>query len=111
MKDQNAKFFAENIYLWEKLKNPVCPYCGDASVLKEIPVETYELQIENIRLKEELERVSLLKREIRSNNRMFPNFNSSSAAPSTSNSVTPINSVAGKNRVMLGTFLVRGRGL
>lgn len=71
LKRQNIRYFAENVYLREKLRNPICTICGDASECKEIPVEAFQLQVENIRLREELQRLSLLRMEILNNNPMF----------------------------------------
>lgn len=44
----------------EALKNPQCPHCGGPATVGEMTFDEQQLRIENVRLKEELDRVSAL---------------------------------------------------
>jgi homeobox-leucine zipper protein len=58
LRQENDKLRSENVLMREALKNPTCQHCGGPASLGEMSLD--EHRIENVRLKEELDRVSAL---------------------------------------------------
>ncbi|CAK9236392.1 unnamed protein product [Sphagnum troendelagicum] len=58
LRQENEKLRSENVLMREALKNPTCQHCGGPASLGEMSLD--EHRIENVRLKEELDRVSAL---------------------------------------------------
>ncbi|WOG91331.1 hypothetical protein DCAR_0310579 [Daucus carota subsp. sativus] len=60
LKQENDKLQIENIAIKEAMRNPICGGCGGGAILGEISFEENHLRIENARLKDELNRISVL---------------------------------------------------
>ncbi len=60
LRQENEKLRSENILMREALKNPSCQHCGGPATIGEMSLDEQQLRIENVRLKEELDRVSAL---------------------------------------------------
>ncbi|KAE8664014.1 Homeobox-leucine zipper protein ANTHOCYANINLESS 2 [Hibiscus syriacus] len=60
LRQECDKLRAENDYLKHAMANPVCNNCGGPAVPGEISYDQHQLQMENARLREELDRVSAL---------------------------------------------------
>ncbi|XP_024394838.1 homeobox-leucine zipper protein PROTODERMAL FACTOR 2 isoform X1 [Physcomitrium patens] len=60
LRAENEKVRSENLIMREALKNPQCPHCGGPATVGEMTFDEQQLRIENVRLKEELDRVSAL---------------------------------------------------
>ncbi|KAK1392734.1 Homeobox-leucine zipper protein ANTHOCYANINLESS 2 [Heracleum sosnowskyi] len=60
LKQENDKLRIENIAIKEAMRNPICSGCGGGAILGEISFEENHLRIENARLKDELNRMSVL---------------------------------------------------
>uniref|UniRef100_A0A0D6QZY6 Homeobox domain-containing protein n=1 Tax=Araucaria cunninghamii TaxID=56994 RepID=A0A0D6QZY6_ARACU len=57
LRQENEKLRMENLAIREAMRNPICTNCGGPAVIAEMSLEEQQLRIENVRLKEELERV------------------------------------------------------
>nr|GMC53740.1 Homeobox-leucine zipper protein ANTHOCYANINLESS 2 [Ipomoea batatas] len=78
LRQENDKLRAENMSIREAMRNPLCTNCGGPAMIGEISLEEQHLRIENVRLKDELDRVcalagNFLGRPVSS----LPNINSS----------------------------------
>lgn len=60
LRQENDKLRAENMAIREALRNPICNNCGAPAMIGEISLEEQHLRIENVRLKDELDRVCAL---------------------------------------------------
>ncbi|XP_042474431.1 homeobox-leucine zipper protein ROC5-like [Zingiber officinale] len=60
LRQENDKLRAENLSIKEVMRNPICNNCGGLAVLGEVSLEEQHLQVENGRLKDELDRVCSL---------------------------------------------------
>ncbi|XP_042463839.1 homeobox-leucine zipper protein ROC5-like isoform X1 [Zingiber officinale] len=60
LRQENDKLRAENLSIREAMRNPMCCNCGGPAVLGEISLEEQHLRVENVRLKDELDRVCAL---------------------------------------------------
>ncbi|CAH9093362.1 unnamed protein product [Cuscuta epithymum] len=60
LRQENDKLRAENMAIREALRNPICNNCGAPAMIGEISMEEQHLRIENVRLKDELDRVCSL---------------------------------------------------
>lgn len=60
LRAENEKLRSENVIMREALKNPQCPHCGGPATVGEMSFDEQQLRLENVRLKEELDRVSAL---------------------------------------------------
>ncbi|RAL54089.1 unnamed protein product [Cuscuta campestris] len=60
LRQENDKLRAENMAIREALRNPICNNCGAPAMIGEISMEEQHLRIENVRLKDELDRVCAL---------------------------------------------------
>ncbi|OIV90566.1 hypothetical protein TanjilG_31640 [Lupinus angustifolius] len=58
LRDNNDKIRSENIALKEALKNCICPNCGPVTVDGDSFMDVQRMRLENLQLKEELDRVS-----------------------------------------------------
>ncbi|CAA2961068.1 homeobox-leucine zipper HDG11 [Olea europaea subsp. europaea] len=58
LRAENDKIRCENIAIREALKNVICPSCGGPPVTEDSYFDEQKLRIENVQLKEELDRVS-----------------------------------------------------
>ncbi|XP_021887377.1 homeobox-leucine zipper protein PROTODERMAL FACTOR 2-like [Carica papaya] len=58
LKAENEKLRAENNRYKEALSNASCPNCGGPAALGEMSFDEQHLRIENVRLKEEIDRIS-----------------------------------------------------
>ncbi|KAK4769770.1 hypothetical protein SAY87_030302 [Trapa incisa] len=57
LRQENDKLRGENMSLREAMRNPICTNCGGPAIIGEISLEEQHLRIENVRLKDELDRV------------------------------------------------------
>ncbi|KAA8520591.1 hypothetical protein F0562_014847 [Nyssa sinensis] len=57
---ENDKLRAENMTIRDAMRNPICTKCGGAAIIGDISIEEQHLRIENVRLKDELDRVCAL---------------------------------------------------
>lgn len=57
LRQENDKLRAENMSIREAMRNPMCTNCGGPAILGDISLEEQHLRIENLRLKDELDRV------------------------------------------------------
>lgn len=60
LKRQNEELMIDNIRMKEAIRNPICTNCGGPAILGEVSIEEHHLRVENARLKDELNRISLL---------------------------------------------------
>ncbi|XP_057481341.1 homeobox-leucine zipper protein ANTHOCYANINLESS 2-like isoform X2 [Actinidia eriantha] len=60
LKRQNEELLIENIRMKEAMGNPICCNCGGPAILGEVSIEKHHLRVENARLKEELNHISVL---------------------------------------------------
>ncbi|KAM7476380.1 hypothetical protein LguiB_023623 [Lonicera macranthoides] len=60
LRQENDKLRAENMSIREAMRNPVCTNCGGPAIIGDISIEEQHLRIENVRLKDELDRVCAL---------------------------------------------------
>ncbi|KAM7498279.1 hypothetical protein LguiA_022693 [Lonicera macranthoides] len=60
LRNENERLRIDNLRYKEGLNNVTCPNCGGPAVIKEISVEERHLRMENIRLKEEVARISAI---------------------------------------------------
>lgn len=60
LKRQNEELMIDNIRMKEAIRNPICTNCGGPAVLGDVSIEEHHLRVENARLKDELNRMSLL---------------------------------------------------
>ncbi|KAI4371533.1 hypothetical protein MLD38_019755 [Melastoma candidum] len=60
LRQENDKLRAENMSLRDATRNPICTNCGGPAIIGEISLEEQHLRIENVRLKDELDRVCTL---------------------------------------------------
>ncbi|KAK4796109.1 hypothetical protein SAY86_028435 [Trapa natans] len=60
LRQENDKLRGENMSLREAMRNPICTNCGGPAIIGEISLEEQHLRIENVRLKDELDRVCAL---------------------------------------------------
>ncbi|KAG9146265.1 hypothetical protein Leryth_007965 [Lithospermum erythrorhizon] len=60
LKQENDRLRIENIAIKEAMRSPVCGNCGGQAIIGELSMEEHHLRIENARLREELNRISLL---------------------------------------------------
>ncbi|KAJ6868356.1 homeobox-leucine zipper protein HDG11 [Populus alba x Populus x berolinensis] len=58
LRAENDKIRCENIAIREALKNVICPSCGGPPVTEDSYFDEHKLRMENVQLKEELDRVS-----------------------------------------------------
>ncbi|KAG9150557.1 hypothetical protein Leryth_026875 [Lithospermum erythrorhizon] len=58
LRAENDKFRCENIAIREALKHVICPSCGGPPVTEDSYFDEQKLRMENVQLKEELDRVS-----------------------------------------------------
>ncbi|CAA2938942.1 homeobox-leucine zipper HDG11 [Olea europaea subsp. europaea] len=58
LRTENDKIRCENIAIREALKNVICPSCGGPPVTEDSYFDEQKLQIENVQLKEQLDRIS-----------------------------------------------------
>ncbi|KAG6430132.1 hypothetical protein SASPL_108194 [Salvia splendens] len=60
LRQENDKLRAENMWIREAMRNPMCTNCGGPAVIGEVSLEEQHIRIENSRLKDELDRVCAL---------------------------------------------------
>ncbi|CAK9160978.1 unnamed protein product [Ilex paraguariensis] len=60
LKQENDNLRIENIAIKENMRNPICTNCGHPAILGEISLEEHHIRIENARLRDELNRISVL---------------------------------------------------
>ncbi|MCO5614870.1 hypothetical protein L7F22_069155 [Adiantum nelumboides] len=60
LRKENEKLKAENFALRDAVRNVSCPNCGGPSNLAEMSFEEQQLRIENVRLREEIERITAM---------------------------------------------------
>ncbi|KAL7130238.1 hypothetical protein ABFS83_13G121200 [Erythranthe nasuta] len=58
LRNENDKLRAENIRYKEALSNAACPNCGGPAAIGEMSFDEQHLRIENVRLREEIDRIS-----------------------------------------------------
>ncbi|KAF5804152.1 putative transcription factor & lipid binding HD-SAD family [Helianthus annuus] len=58
LRSENEKLRAENIRFKEALSNAACPNCGGPAAVGEMSFDEQHLRIENVRLREEIDRIS-----------------------------------------------------
>uniref|UniRef100_A0A1D1Z2W3 Homeobox-leucine zipper protein ROC2 n=1 Tax=Anthurium amnicola TaxID=1678845 RepID=A0A1D1Z2W3_9ARAE len=58
LKSENDKLRAENMRYKEALSNASCPNCGGPTAIGEMSFDEQQLRIENVRLREEIDRIS-----------------------------------------------------
>nr|GEW36610.1 homeobox-leucine zipper protein meristem L1-like [Tanacetum cinerariifolium] len=58
LRNENDKLRAENIRYKEVLTNAICPKCGGPPAIGEMSFDEQELSMENLRLREEIDRIS-----------------------------------------------------
>ncbi|MCD7458520.1 Homeobox-leucine zipper protein PROTODERMAL FACTOR 2 [Datura stramonium] len=58
LRNENDKLRAENVRYKEVLVNASCPNCGGPAALGEMSFDEHHLRMENVRLKEEIDRIS-----------------------------------------------------
>ncbi|KAL3627538.1 Homeobox-leucine zipper protein MERISTEM L1 [Castilleja foliolosa] len=58
LRNENEKLRAENIRYKEALSNAACPSCGGPAAIGEMSFDEQHLRIENVRLREEIDRIS-----------------------------------------------------
>ncbi|KAL1567731.1 Homeobox-leucine zipper protein MERISTEM L1 [Salvia divinorum] len=58
LRNENEKLRAENIRYKEALRNAACPSCGGPASVGEMSFDEQHLRIENVRLREEIDRIS-----------------------------------------------------
>ncbi|THG05495.1 hypothetical protein TEA_020378 [Camellia sinensis var. sinensis] len=60
LKRQHEELMMENISMKEGMRNPICGNCGGPAILGDVSIEEHNLKVENARLKDELNRISIL---------------------------------------------------
>lgn len=60
LRQDNEKLRLENMAIKEAMRNPICTNCGGPAVIAEVSLQEQQLRIENIRLKDELERMAAM---------------------------------------------------
>lgn len=60
LRKENEKLKAENFALRDAVRNVSCPSCGGPANLAEMSFEEQQLRIENVRLREEIERITAM---------------------------------------------------
>ncbi|KAL7214336.1 hypothetical protein ACSBR1_026699 [Camellia fascicularis] len=60
LKRQHEELMMENISMKEAMRNPICGNCGGPAMLGDVSIEEHNLKVENARLKDELNRISIL---------------------------------------------------
>ncbi|KAF5805521.1 putative transcription factor & lipid binding HD-SAD family [Helianthus annuus] len=60
LKQENDKLRIENIAMKEAIRAPVCNNCGGQAMVGDISIDEHHIRIENARLRDELDRVSIL---------------------------------------------------
>ncbi|MCO5587226.1 hypothetical protein L7F22_041173 [Adiantum nelumboides] len=60
LRKENEKLKAENFALRDAVRNVSCPNCGGPANLAEMSFEEQQLRIENVRLREEIERITAM---------------------------------------------------
>ncbi|WOL07739.1 homeobox-leucine zipper protein ROC2-like [Canna indica] len=60
LKDENDQLISDNLRLKEALSSACCPNCGGPHSLGEITIDEQELQAQNARLRNEIERISAI---------------------------------------------------
>uniref|UniRef100_A0A2P2MR03 Uncharacterized protein MANES_05G039400 n=1 Tax=Rhizophora mucronata TaxID=61149 RepID=A0A2P2MR03_RHIMU len=60
LRQENDKLRAENMSIRDAMRNPICSSCGGSAIIGDISLEEQHLRIENVRLKDELDRVCAL---------------------------------------------------
>ncbi|EYU33907.1 hypothetical protein ABFS82_08G149100 [Erythranthe guttata] len=58
LRNENEKLRAENVRYKEALTNATCPNCGGPAAIGEMSFDEQHLRIENVRLREEIDRIS-----------------------------------------------------
>ncbi|CAH9082336.1 unnamed protein product [Cuscuta europaea] len=58
LRAENEKLRADNIRYQEALSNATCPNCGGPAAIGEMSFDEQQLRIENVRLREEIERIT-----------------------------------------------------
>ncbi|GJY92156.1 homeobox-leucine zipper protein meristem L1-like protein [Tanacetum coccineum] len=58
LRNENDKLRAENIRYKEALTNAICPNCGGPPAIGEMSFDEQQLRMENLRLREEIDRIS-----------------------------------------------------
>ncbi|PON57028.1 Octamer-binding transcription factor [Parasponia andersonii] len=57
---ENEKLRADNMRCREALRNASCPNCGDPTAIGEMSFDEHHLRLENARLREEIDRISVI---------------------------------------------------
>ncbi|KAI7745031.1 hypothetical protein M8C21_022267 [Ambrosia artemisiifolia] len=60
LKQENDKLRIENVAMKEAIRTPVCNNCGGQAMVGDISIDEHHIRIENARLRDELNRVSIL---------------------------------------------------
>ncbi|XP_059651469.1 homeobox-leucine zipper protein ANTHOCYANINLESS 2-like isoform X2 [Cornus florida] len=60
LRQENDKLRTENMSIRDAMRSPICTNCGGPAVIGDISLEEQHLRIENVRLKDELDRVCAL---------------------------------------------------
>lgn len=60
LRSENEKLKGENFALRDAVRNVTCPSCGGPATLAEMSFDEQQLRIENVRLREEIERITAM---------------------------------------------------
>ncbi|CAH9081537.1 unnamed protein product [Cuscuta epithymum] len=75
LRAENDKLRADNIRYQEALSNATCPNCGGPAAIGEMSFDEQQLRIENVRLREEIERITQIAAKFVGKPMLsFPNF-------------------------------------
>ncbi|KAH7366500.1 hypothetical protein KP509_18G081400 [Ceratopteris richardii] len=86
LRAENEKLKLENFALRDAVRNVSCPSCGGPATLAEMSYDEQQLRIENMRLREEIDRISAMAAKYIG--RQIPPMPMSSACPSAASSGT-----------------------